>query len=166
MGLMAPPRPRPPPTCYCRWALRFFALARDRHVSVAAPCLRRKEGRSGDFICGSRGGAGRVGPRPGSEGGGARHGGAASPGPSDAGSPGERIWAVRGGCGQRQKEDEARGAPRKGTRREGSGQTTPRPRERRHAAGKRGRGEVEKRREPCSAGEEKRGHSQVAADSC
>lgn len=43
---------------------------------------------------------------PGSEGGGARHGGAAAPGPSDAGSHRERIWTVRCGRGQRQKEDE------------------------------------------------------------
>jgi hypothetical protein len=108
----------------------YIFPARRRPPRVGGGPMLEAEGRAERrYYCGSGGGAGRMGPRPGSEGGGARHGGAASPGPSDAGSRGERIWAVRCGRGQRQKEDEARRAPRKGTRREGSGQTTPRPRE-------------------------------------
>ena len=164
---MAPSSARPPPHPPAIAGGHLDFPGRGRPPRVGGGPMLEAEGRAERrFYLRVGGRRGAVGPGPGSEGGGARHGGAASPAPSDAGSPGERIWAVRGGCGQRQKEDEARRAPRKGTRREGSGQTTPRPRERRHAAGKRGRGEVEKRREPCSAGEEKRGHSQVAADSC
>jgi hypothetical protein len=63
-----------------------------------------------------------------------------SPALSDAGSVGARIWTVRCGGAQRQKEDEARRAPRKGTRRGGKrpddAQTKEREGGKRHAAGK------------------------------
>ena len=95
----------------------------------------------------------------GSDGGGIRHCGAAEPRPSDAGSLGARIWAVGCGRAQRQKEDEVRRAPRKGTRRGGKRPDDAQTKREKGGSGtqpEREAGVVEKgRAEPCTA-EEKR----------